>query len=69
MMENSTQPVTKLSDLAAVLLEKLKAAQTNITLDFDDVAVTGPGPLGQPGQWKLNGKLTLTTKSTGPNLS
>ncbi|WP_207431000.1 hypothetical protein [Sabulibacter ruber] len=66
-MENTTQPVQKLSDLAAILLEKLKAAETDITLDFQDVAVQGPGPQGQPGQWKLNGKLTLKTKSTGSN--
>ncbi|WP_210490581.1 hypothetical protein [Rufibacter aurantiacus] len=68
-MENSTQPVQKLSDLAAILLEKLKAAQTDITLDFQEMSVQGPGPAGQPGQWKLNGKLTLKTKSSGANQS
>ncbi|WP_210464625.1 hypothetical protein [Rufibacter roseolus] len=68
-MENSTQPVQKLSDLAAILLEKLKAAQTDITLDFQEMSVQGPGPAGQPGQWKLNGKLTLKTKSSGANHS
>ncbi|WP_181305274.1 hypothetical protein [Rufibacter sp. XAAS-G3-1] len=66
-MENSTKSVQKLSELAAVLLEKLKADQTDITLDFQDVAVQGPGPTGQPGQWKLNGKLTLKTTSSGSN--
>ncbi|KAA3438418.1 hypothetical protein [Rufibacter hautae] len=64
-MDNATQPVQKLSDLAALLLEKLKANQTDITLDFQEMSVQGPGPAGQPGQWKLNGKLTLKTKSTG----
>ncbi|MFB9862698.1 hypothetical protein EFA69_17750 [Rufibacter immobilis] len=68
-MENTTQPVQKLSDLAAVLLDKLKAAQTDITLDFQDMSVQGPGPQGQPGQWRLNGKLTLKSKSTGTNQS
>ncbi|ALJ00394.1 hypothetical protein [Rufibacter tibetensis] len=64
-MENTTQPVQKLSDVAKLLLEKLKADQTDITLDFQDVSVQGPGPQGTPGQWKLNGTLTLKTKSTG----
>jgi hypothetical protein len=66
-MEKSTQTVQKLSELANVLLEKLKADQTDITLDFQDVSVHGPGPTGQPGQWKLNGTLTLKTKSSGSN--
>ena len=68
-MENSTQPVNKLSDLAKLLLDKLEADQTDITLDFQDVSVQGPGPQGTPGLWKLNGKLTLKTKSTGTNHS
>ncbi|RNI22366.1 hypothetical protein [Rufibacter latericius] len=68
-MENPTQPVHKLSDLASLLLDKLKAAQTDITLDFQDMTVQGPGPQGQPGQWKLNGQLSLKTKSSGSNPS
>ena len=68
-MENSTQPVHKLSDVAKLLLEKLKADQTDITLDFQDVSVQGPGPQGTLGLWKLNGTLTLKTKSNGTNKS
>lgn len=62
-MENSTHSIEKLSDLATVLLEKLKAAQTDITLDFQNLEVQGPGPQGKPGQWRLNGTLSLKSKS------
>ncbi|MBC3540268.1 hypothetical protein ACFSC6_01295 [Rufibacter sediminis] len=68
-MENSSQPVQKLSDLAALLLEKLQADQTNLTLDFQDLTVQGPGPQGQTGQWKITGQLSLKTKYTGANQS
>ncbi|MBA9077488.1 MULTISPECIES: hypothetical protein [Rufibacter] len=64
-MENSTHPIQQLSELAEVLLQKLKATQTDITLEFDDVQLQGPGPQGQPGQWRLNGKVSLTSKSNG----
>ncbi|AKQ45348.1 hypothetical protein TH63_06390 [Rufibacter radiotolerans] len=64
-MENSTQIITKLSELAQVVLEKLKAEETDVTLDFQDMSVQGPGPNGQPGNWRLNGKLTLKAKSKG----
>lgn len=63
-MENTTQPVQKLSEIATALLEKLKADQTDITLDFQDVTLQGPGPQGQLGQWRLNGKLCLKTKTS-----
>ncbi|MGV3538556.1 MAG: hypothetical protein ACO1OQ_02020 [Rufibacter sp.] len=65
MMENSAQPVQKVSDIVNALLEKLKEAQSDITLEFDDLILQGPGPQGQPGQWRINGRLSLKTKSGG----
>ncbi|GAB2535552.1 hypothetical protein [Rufibacter soli] len=64
-MENSTQIINKLSELAQVVIETLKTQEKDVTLDFQDLSVEGPGPKGQPGSWRLNGKLTLKTKSKG----
>ncbi|MFC6999542.1 hypothetical protein [Rufibacter roseus] len=62
-MENANKPVHSLEDLASLLMEKLKSEQTDLTLDFQDMQVQGPGPQGAPGQWRINGKVSLKAKS------
>ncbi|WP_192820730.1 hypothetical protein [Rufibacter sp. LB8] len=64
-MENTSEPIEKLSQLASLLLEKLKAQQTDLSLEFNNVSLQGPGPQGQPGEWRLNGQLNLKATSTG----
>lgn len=63
-MENSENPVNSLQGLAALLMDKLKENQTNLTVDFQNMEVKGPGPQGAPGEWRLNGKVNFTAKSS-----
>ncbi|AMM52343.1 hypothetical protein TH61_15700 [Rufibacter sp. DG15C] len=63
-MPDSTQSIQKFSELAAVILDKLTAADMEASFQFEDISVQGPGAQGTPSTWRLNGRLTIKTSSS-----
>ncbi|GAA4298873.1 hypothetical protein [Nibribacter koreensis] len=63
-MNDSPQSIQKFSELAAVILDKLTAADMEASFQFDDITMQGPGAQGNPATWRLNGRLTIKTSSS-----